>query len=191
DEILRDRPLTYRRNANGGLQSQAPGVANTCQFSTHYSEQQPAIIRELNARYEIDGLYMNGWPSVQRCYCETCKKIGDPGSAEYKAALLKSAAELVALYKKLVTEKNANNFYSCSLGGGLAQLGLDQWELTREAQWYTADNQSRESFTSPVWADAQQVKFARSLMGDRTVAAVTGSYSRSGNVLWRNATGEP
>lgn len=191
DEILRVRPLTYRRNANGGLDVSAPGVARTCQFSTHYSEQQPAIIRELNARYEIDGLYMNGWPSVQRCYCENCKKIGDPNTQVYKDAVLKSATELVAMYKRLVTEKNPNNFYSCNLGGGLSQLGLDQWQLTREAQWYTADNQSREAVVSPVWADAQQVKFARCLMGERAVAAVTGSYGRAGNVLWRNATGEP
>ncbi len=191
DEILRERPLIYRRNQNGGLQSQAPGVANTCQFSMHYSEQQPAIMRELNARYDIDGLYMNGWPGAQNCYCENCKKIGDPRSQKYRDAVLASAVELVNLYKKIVMEKSPNNFYSCNLGGGLAQLGLDQWQLTRDAQWYTADNQSRESNTAPVWADAQQVKFARCLMGDRTIAAVTGSYSRAGNVLWRNATGEP
>ena len=100
DEILRVRPLTYRRNASGGLQSQAPGVANTCQFSTHYSEQQPAIIRELNARYDIDGLYMNGWPGQQNCYCETCRKIGDPRSKAYREAVLKSAVELVEPLQK-------------------------------------------------------------------------------------------
>ncbi len=44
----------------------------TCIFSDHYAKQQPAIIRELNANYEIDGVYMNGWPTMQVCYCENC-----------------------------------------------------------------------------------------------------------------------
>ncbi len=191
DELLRERPLWFRRTQDGGLQSQAPGVANTCQFSGHYSEMQPAIIRELNARYDIDGLYMNGWPSMQSCYCETCRKIGDPRSQKYRDAVLSGAIELINLYKKLVTEKNPNNFYSCNLGGGLRASGLDQWQLTRGAQWYTADNQFRDAVVGPVWEDAQQVKFARSLMGGNAVAAVSGSYSRGGGVMWRNVTGEP
>ncbi len=76
-------------------------------------------------------------------------------------------------------EKSPNNFYSCNLGGGLKESGLDQWKLTREALWYTADNQSRSAVVAPVWQDAQQVKFAHALMGDRPVAAVSASYARS------------
>jgi hypothetical protein len=122
---------------------------------------------------------------VQVCYCETCRKIGDPHSAEYRRAQLESATKLVNLYKSVVLEKSPNNFYSCNLGGGIKESGLDQWQLTREALWYTADNQSRSGVIAPVWQDAQQVKFARALMGDRAVAAVTASYSRAGNVMWR------
>ncbi len=81
------------------------------------------------------------------------------------------AFELIQLYKATVLEKSPNNFYSCNLGGGLKESGLDQWRLTREASWYTADNQSRSGVVAPVWQDAQQVKFARALMGDRSVAA--------------------
>src|SRR5437899_3532093 len=29
---------------------------------------------------------MNGWPGLQVCYCENCKKIGDPHSEQYRAA---------------------------------------------------------------------------------------------------------
>lgn len=190
-KLLEAHPLWFRRDKDGALQSPAPDLAFTCQFSGQYSEFQPAIIRELNSRYEIDGLYMNGWPTMQVCYCDNCRKIGDPHSKGYKDALMESAAELITLYKKVVTEKNPNNFYSCNLGGGLKESGPDQWRLTREALWYTADNQSREGVVAPVWQDAQQVKFARCLMGDRPVAAVTASYSRSGRIMWRNVAGEP
>jgi hypothetical protein len=39
----------------------------------------------------------------------------------------------------------------------------------------------------PVWQDSQQVKYAHAMMGDRPVAAVTGSYTRSGPTMWRQA----
>lgn len=184
-KLLEAHPLWFRRNQDGSLQSSAPDIAFTCQFSGHYSEQQPAIVRELNQRYDIDGIYMNGWPNMQVCYCDNCEKIGDPHSFQYHAALLASAAELVDLYKKVVLEKSPNNFYSCNLGGGIKESGLNEWKLTREALWYTADNQSRSGLVAPIWQDSQQVKFARALMGDRAVAAVTASYSRCGNIMWR------
>jgi hypothetical protein len=184
-KLLEAHPLWFRRNQDGSLQSSAPDIAFTCQFSGHYSEQQPAIIRELNKHYDIDGVYMNGWPGMQVCYCDNCRKIGDPHSQQYRTALMNSASELVALYKKVVLEKSPNNFYSCNLGGGLKESGLDQWKLTREANWYTADNQSRSGLIAPIWQDSQQVKFAHCLMGDRPVTAVTASYSRSGRLMWR------
>jgi hypothetical protein len=190
-KLLAAHPLWFRRDKDGNLQSPAPDLAFTCQFSQYFSEFQPAILRELNARYDIDGVYMNGWPTMQVCFCDNCRKIGDPHSKTYKDALMASASDLIDLYKKVVTEKNPNNFYSCNLGGGLTESGLDQWKLTRTALWYTADNQSRQNVVAPVWQDAQQVKFARCLMGDRPVAAVTASYSRSGKIMWRNVAGEP
>lgn len=190
-DILDLHPLWFRRNEDDSLQSPAPDIAFTCQFSDYFTQFQPAVIHEVNTRYNIDGYYMNGWPTVQVCYCENCRKIGDPHSQAYKDALMASAADLISLYKKVATERKPGNFYSCNLGGGLTESGLDQWKLTREALWYTADNQSRQTVVAPVWQDAQQVKFARALMIDRPVAAVTGSYARSGKIMWRNVTGEP
>ena len=190
-KLLEVHPLWFRRDKDGNLLSPAPDIAFTCQFSGQFSEFHPAIMRELNARYDLDGMYMNGWPTMQVCYCETCRKIGDPQSKAYKDALMASAVNLINRYKSIVAEKNPNGFYSCNLGGGLKENGLDQWALTRTAQWYTADNQARQGVVAPVWQDAQQVKFARCLMGDRAVAADTASYSRTGRIMWRNVAEEP
>ena len=74
--------------ATASLQSPAPDIAYTCQFGGNFSELQPAILRQLNARYDIDGVFMNGWPTEQTCYCENCRKIGDPRSAQYREAVL-------------------------------------------------------------------------------------------------------
>ena len=37
---------------------------------------------------------MNGWPGQQVCYCDNCRRIGDPHSPAYRQALLDSALEL-------------------------------------------------------------------------------------------------
>lgn len=187
-KLLAAHPLWFRRNQDGSLQQSAPEIAFTCTFNGQFSTQQPAILRELNERYDIDGVYMNGWPVPQVCYCETCQKIGDPHSDHYRAAFMDRVEEMIDLYKSIVLEKSPNNFYSCNLGGGLKETGLDQWRLTRHSNWYTADNQSRQAVVAPVWEDAQQVKFARALMGNRPVAAVSGSYIRAGRVMWRNVS---
>ena len=184
--LLAAHPLWFRRNQDGSLQQSAPEIAWTCTFSGQFDEQQPAILRELNARYDIDGVYMNGWPVPQVCYCDTCKKIGDPHSEKYRVAFMDRVEQMIDLYKNIVLEKSPNNFYSCNLGGGLKETGLDQWKLTRHSNWYTADNQFRQSVHSPVWQDSQQVKFARALMGDRPVAGITGSYTRGNRIVWRN-----
>lgn len=183
--LLAAHPLWFRRDKEGKLQSPAPDIAFTCQFSGQFTEQQPAILRELVTRYDIDGAYMNGWPMLQECYCETCKRIGDPHSDAYKAALMDSAAKLTDLYRGILTARNPDAFYSCNIAGGMEDSGLDQWKLTRNANWYTSDNQARSAVDEPVWQDAQQVKYAHAMMGDRAVAAVTGSYTRSGYTMWR------
>ena len=45
----------------------------TCMFSPYFSEQMPAIYREINGRYRVDGFFTNGWPSTGSltvCHCE-------------------------------------------------------------------------------------------------------------------------
>jgi hypothetical protein len=184
-QLLAAQPLWFRRDRAGNLQKPAPEIAFTCQFSGQFTEQQPAILRELTSLYDIDGVYMNGWPTMQVCYCENCKRIGDPYSEIYKAALMDSAARLTDLYRGILTAKRADSFYSCNVAGGMEDSGLDQWKLTRNANWYTSDNQARSAMDEPVWQGAQQVKYAHAMMGDRPVAAVTASYTRSGPVMWR------
>lgn len=184
-ELMAAHPDWFRRDADGKLQQPAPEIAFTCQFTRQFTEQQPAILREVTARYDIDGVYMNGWPMLQQCYCDACRKIGDPKSDAYRTALMDDAERLTDLYRGIATARKPDNFYSCNIVGGMDDAELDQWKLTRKANWYTSDNQARSSVDDPVWQDAQQVRYAHAMMGDRPVAAVTGSYTRSGRTMWR------
>jgi hypothetical protein len=108
-ELLAAHPLWFRRDQAGRLQSPAPDIAFTCQFSGQFTDQQPAILRELVSRYDIDGVYMNGWPTVQVCYCENCRKIGDPHTEAYKIALMDSATRLTDLYRGILVGKKSDN----------------------------------------------------------------------------------
>ncbi|HWG18875.1 MAG TPA: hypothetical protein VN678_13480, partial [Acidobacteriaceae bacterium] len=69
DGVLAAHPQWFRRDRSGNLQRAAPGVLYTCQFGGSFTELQPAILREVMSRYDIDGLYMNGWPTEQSCWC--------------------------------------------------------------------------------------------------------------------------
>ncbi|MDF0546300.1 beta-galactosidase trimerization domain-containing protein [Sphingobium sp. H39-3-25] len=185
-ELLTAHPDWLRREKDGALKMSAPDIAFTCQMTGQFREQQPAILNELVDRYDIDGVYMNGWPMLQECYCSACRAIGDPRSDRYKALLMDDAARLVDIYRSIVTRKKPDNFYSCNIIGGMDDAEIDQWKLTRNALWYTSDNQSRRRVDDPVWQASQQTKYAHAMMGSRPVAAVTGSYTRSGRTMWRH-----
>ena len=47
-------------------------------FGTYFTDQMPAIYREINQRYAPDGFYTNGWPGTEAlevCHCPNCQKI--------------------------------------------------------------------------------------------------------------------
>ena len=65
--------------------NESPWLYKTCMFSSYFTDQMPAIIREINSLYDVDGFFTNGWPSTGRppaCHCENCKSFGDPRSPE-------------------------------------------------------------------------------------------------------------
>src|SRR5919108_308832 len=65
-------------SASMGATSESTWLFRTCMFSTYFSEQMPAIYREINQRYAVAGFFTNGWPSTGAltvCYCENCQRI--------------------------------------------------------------------------------------------------------------------
>ena len=70
----------FERNTDGSPRRHAecPWLYKTCLFSTYFTEQMPAIYRELNQRYAPDALYTNGWPgtdALEVCHCASCQKV--------------------------------------------------------------------------------------------------------------------
>lgn len=202
--LAEKHPEWFRRNQDGsrmreqGLGGEAhdPSMpaqiyAPTCQFTSYYSEFLPLLMKDVISRYEIDGIYCNGWPGVSapRCYCNACRTIGDPNSPNYKTAYPKRTKELWDMYTGILTAHNPEMIFSGNLGGGFKGGDFDLKELTANAAWFLADNQGRGHLGEPAWDASQQTRIAKAIVGDRPVPNSTGAYTISGAARWRNVTG--
>jgi hypothetical protein len=167
--------------------------APTCQFSSYYTDFVPALFNEVLTRYDIDGIYTNGWPSPDAvvCYCANCRKIGDPHSREYQDAFLKRAVDLWGVYDGLVKKHDARLIFTGNLGGGFRGGNLDLSALAAGAPWFMADNQGRGGVGAPAWDASQQTRIGKAIVGDRPVTNITAGYEIAGDIRWRNVTGNP
>ncbi|MEZ0243731.1 MAG: alpha-amylase family protein [Sphingomonas sp.] len=165
--------------------------APTCQFSSYYTEFVPALFNEVLARYPVDGIYTNGWPSADAviCYCPACRKIGDPRSRTYQDAFLKRAVELWRGYEAQVAKAGPGLIFTGNLGGGFRGGNLDLSALAETAPWFMADNQGRGHVGAPAWDASQQTRIGKAIVGDRPVTNITAAYEIAGDIRWRNVTG--
>lgn len=170
--------------------SRTPGLYQTCMFSTYYTQQTPAVMREVNSLYDVDALYANGWPNwnMPVCYCDVCRKLPEPGTREFHERFMQRAIELWDLYDSIAKEKSPDNLFFGNLGGGI-RSGLDLLRLGRRCWWFNADNQGRTG-ASPAWGASQQGRVAQAVMQGRTITNVTGAWS-TGSPMWRNAAKSP
>ncbi|HET7213780.1 MAG TPA: alpha-amylase family protein [Terriglobia bacterium] len=204
-EALDARPEWFERNRDGSPRhhDECPWLFKTCMFGTYFTEQMPAIYREMNERYHPDGFFTNGWPStgsLEVCYCPACQKIyqektggvppetTDAQSAVYRKyyeVYMDRVAEVWSLWDRIAKEKNPESVYVGNLGGGIRTV-KDVKKLGEVAGWFNADHQGR-STEAPIWECSQQGRVAQSVMDGRTITNVIGSYSTS-DPLWRHAS---
>ncbi len=208
EEALLAHPEWFERNQDGSprKEPECPWLYKTCMFSAYFTEQMPAIYREINIRYRPDGFFTNGWPSTGElsvCYCPDCMKIyrdttggvpplfTDARSAIYRkyyATYMDRIAQVWRLWEQVVRENNPQSVYVGNLGGGLATV-KDLARFGKIAAWFNADHQGRNPDT-PLWSCAQQGRVARSVMEGRTVTNVIGAYA-TGQPVWRHASKPP
>ncbi len=207
-EAFQAHPEWFQYNADGSPRRhpECTWLYKTCMFGTYFTEQMPAIYREINQLYSPDGFYTNGWPGTEAlevCHCLNCQKIyneqtgGTPPETtdvrspvyhKYYEVYMDRIALVWKLWQDTVKEHNANSVYVGNLGGGIRTV-KDVKRLSTVASWFNADNQGRAGDT-PIWMCAQQGRVARSVMGNRTVTNVIGSYS-NGQINWRHSSKAP
>jgi hypothetical protein len=193
EEALQARPEWFERLANGrpAPHSECPWLYSTCMFTTYFSEQMPAIIREVNALYDVDGFFTNGWPSTSRpgaCFCDACKRLPERRSPQFAEAHLARVLEIWKLWDAAAKEKKPDSVYVGNLGGGI-RATTDLRRLAGMAGWFNADHQGRSGAT-PIWDCAQQGRVAQSVMKGRAITNVTGGYANT-QPLWRHAAKAP
>jgi hypothetical protein len=196
DWFRRDKDGNIARGTFGGLSddpSRDPDLSPTCQFSSYFDTQFPAIIKELLARYPIDGVYTNGWPSVNIpvCYCPACKKIGDPTTETYRRAYQARTEFIWSMCARILSDHRPDMIFSGNLGGRFKGGEVDLTHLMTIASIFTADNQGRGGTGDNAWDVSQQCRLGNALMKGRTMINVTGGYQITGDGTWRNVTGNP
>jgi Hypothetical glycosyl hydrolase 6 len=204
DEAVRAHPEWFERNRDGSPRphGESPWLFKTCMFSTYFSEQMPAIYREINSRYPVDGFFTNGWPStgpLTVCYCNSCQQVyrtiggtppddTDATNAVYRrfySASMDRIAQVWTGWQRAVTEDGRASVYVGNLGGGIRTV-KNVRQLADDAAWFNADHQGRSGDT-PIWDCAQQGRVAQAVMNGRAITNVTGAYSNS-QPTWRHVT---
>jgi Hypothetical glycosyl hydrolase 6 len=206
-DALEAHPEWFERNSDGSPRPhfESPWLFSTCMFSTYFSEQMPAIYREINQHYAVDGFFTNGWPSTgapRVCYCENCRRlyeklggvppaesdVSNPLYRKYYQAYMDRVLDIWRLWENVAREKGPDAVYVGNLGGGLDTV-KDLKEISQAAAWFNADHQGRSGET-PIWNCAQQGRVAHSVMQGRTVTNVSGAYSNS-QPTWRHVSKAP
>jgi putative glycosyl hydrolase-like family 6 (GHL6) protein len=208
EEAFKGHPEWFERNRDGAPRrhNESTWLFKTCMFSPYFTEQMPAIYRELNNRYQVDGFFTNGWPStggLSVCYCENCQKVYrekvggvPPGQTDatsqlyrkYYGVFMDRVLEVWRLWDAVAKEKRPDSVYVGNLGGGIRTV-KNVKKLGEVAGWFNADHQGRSGDTV-IWDCAQQGRVAQSVMKGRTITNVTGSYSNS-RPVWRHVAKSP
>ncbi|MGH9581672.1 MAG: alpha-amylase family protein, partial [Bryobacteraceae bacterium] len=195
EDAFKAHPEWIERHENGdpATNPEAPWLYRTCMYSTYFTEQIPAIIREVNSMYDVDGFFTNGWPSAGRpraCYCEACKalNLASPDSPEGFQQHLSQVLAIWKLWDNTAKEKKWDSVYVGNLGGGIHAV-TNLMAIGSVAGWFNADHQGR-SGTTPIWDCAQQGRVAQAVMKGRTITNVTGAYADT-HPLWRHTSKNP
>jgi Hypothetical glycosyl hydrolase 6/Beta-galactosidase trimerisation domain len=208
EEAFQAHPEWFQCSADGSptRHPECHWLYKTCMFGNYFTEQMPAIYREINQRYAPDGFYTNGWPGTEAleiCHCANCQKIyreqtggvpplatdvASPVYRKYYDVYMDRIALVWKMWQDTVKEKSADSVYVGNLGGGIRTV-KDLNRLSSVAAWFNADNQGRAGNT-PLWMCAQQGRVARSVMRGRTVTNVIGGYS-NGQINWRHSSKTP
>jgi hypothetical protein len=193
-EALDAHPEWFERDSQGRprRQTEDPRLFHTCMFGTYFTEFMPAIMREINSRYEVDGHYTNGWPPLgvqPACFCDNCRRLAQHGTPDYWEQYTERVLYLWKLYDGIAKEKNPENVFYGNLGDNV-NCTPNLKRLGDSIEWFNCDNQGRGGLDTPIWGCALQGRVCRAVMEGRTSTNVTGGWS-TGPVRWRNAAKSP
>jgi hypothetical protein len=209
EDALQARPEWFQRTAGGQPlhDPESTWLFRTCMFSTYFTEQFVAILREISSLYDIDGFFTNGWPSTgapRLCYCENCRrvyrdKVGGipqktlPSDLAYRKFFdvhMDRIQEIWRLWDKTAKEKRWDRVFAGNLHTNIRAV-KNLKKLAEVASWFNIDGQDRGGDDHPLWYCAQQGRVAQSVMMGRTLTNSLGAYASTNYTIWRHTSKSP
>lgn len=189
EDAVQAHPEWFQRDQQGNpvRHGEDRRLFRTCMFSTYMTDYMPAIMREVNSLYDVDGLFTNAWPplgSMPVCYCDQCRRLPQPGSLAYWEKFNERTVYLWKLWDSIAKEKKPSNFYFGNLGGGIGST-VNLVQLGELCEWFQCDNQGRGGDPAPIWGCAQQGRVCRAVQKGKMSTNVTAAWS-TGTPRWRN-----
>jgi hypothetical protein len=189
EDAVNAHPDWFQRDEQGNAvhHGEDARLFRTCMFTAYMTDYVPAIMREINSLYDVDGMYTNAWPplgSLPVCHCSQCKDLPPVGTVDYWEKFNDRIMYLWKLYDSIAKEKKQTNFYFGNLGGGI-HSAADLVNLGEVCEWFQCDNQGRGGDDTPIWGCALQGRVAHSVQKGKMVTNVTGAWS-TGRPRWRN-----
>src|SRR3954453_15341529 len=189
EDAVQAHPEWFQRNAQGNPvhHTEDPRLFRTCMFTSYMTDYMPAIMKEINALYDVDGLFTNAWPplgALPVCHCEQCKNLPQAGTIDYWEKFNERTVYLWKLYDSIAKEKSASNFYFANLGGGIRSTA-DLVKLGELCEWFQCDNQGRGGDDTPIWGCASQGRVCSAVQNGKMATNVTAAWS-PGPPRWRN-----
>jgi hypothetical protein len=188
EDAVKAHPEWFQRDAQGNAKhhTEDPRLFATCMFSTYMTDYMPAIMREINSLYDVDGLYTNAWPplgAMPVCYCDQCRSLPPAGTLAYWDRFNERTMYLWKLYDSIAKEKKPSNFYFANLGGGIRSTA-NLVQLGEICEWFQCDNQGRGGDDTPIWECALQGRVCHAVQKGKMATNVTAAWS-TGRPRWR------
>ncbi|HEY9127960.1 MAG TPA: alpha-amylase family protein [Acidobacteriaceae bacterium] len=193
-DALEAHPEWAMRRKDGSVQysGEEPRLFKTCMFSSYMDDYVPAVMREINSRYDVDCFYCNGWPplgSLPECHCAICSKLPPSNTVSYWRAFTDRVLELWNKYDAIAKEKKPDSFFFANSGGNV-KGGPNLERLGKTASWFQADNQGRAYEDAAIWGCSLQGRVCSAVLDGKIAANVTAAYS-TGSPGWRNVSKNP
>jgi hypothetical protein len=189
EDAVQAHPEWFERDAQGNAvrHTEDPRLFRTCMFTTYMTDYMPAIMKEINSLYDVDGMFTNAWPplgALPVCHCEQCKNLPQAGTIAYWDKFNERILHLWKLYDSIAKEKKASSFYFANLGGGIRSTA-DLVKLGEVCEWFQCDNQGRGGDDTPIWGCALQGRVCSAVQKGKMATNVTAAWS-TGTPRWRN-----
>jgi hypothetical protein len=154
-----------------------PELWVTCGLGPRNFVDMTAIVREIAALYDVQGIFANRWAGHGQCYCESCRRSfraasgkdlpgpspDDPARRDYILWRRQRLLELWDLWDAEIGKARP--------GARFIPNGPPGLKSAERAPFLAVDQQARRGLTPP-WAFGRSAKEYRAVMGERPVAGL-------------------